>query len=65
MMATKNFWIGVAFILVFGLGGLLCFAAATKADNDGNKRKSGFLTAAATAWVILGLAIMAYFDIHW
>ena len=53
-MATTEFWVKMAFILVFGGGCFACYRAATKAEQDGNKRKATILGIASLAILILG-----------
>ena len=62
-MATTEFWIGMAFILVFGGGCFACYRAATKAEQDGNRRKAIILGIASIAILIAGFVIDSHFDI--
>lgn len=62
-MATTEFWIEMAFILVFGGGCFACYRAATKAEQDGNKRKATILGIASIAILIAGFVIESHFDI--
>ena len=62
-MATTEFWIEMAFILVFGGGCFACYRAATKAEHDGNKRKAIILGIASIAILITGFVIESQFDI--
>ena len=62
-MATTEFWIKVAFILVFGGAWFACYSAATKAEHDGNRRKATIFGIASIAILIAGLVIESHFDI--
>ncbi|MFZ1002443.1 MAG: hypothetical protein WA756_05760 [Pseudolabrys sp.] len=62
-MATTQFWIKVACVLVFGGGCLACYRASVKADQDGNKRKSIIFGIASTAILIAGFVIGRHFGI--
>ena len=62
-MATTGFWIKVAFILVFGGGWFACYWAATKAEQDGNRRRAIILGIAGIAIAIAGFVIEDHFDI--
>ena len=62
-MATTEFWIKVAFVLVFGGGCFACYRAATKAEQNGNKRRAVILGIASIAILIAGLVIESHFDI--
>ena len=62
-MATTGFWIKVAFILVFGGGWFACYWAATKAEQDGNRRRAIILGIASTAILIAGFVIGRHFGI--
>ena len=59
-MATKEFWIRTAIILVFSGGGLACFLAYIQAERDGNKRKSIILLATSIVIMIAALVISDY-----
>jgi hypothetical protein len=63
-MATKEFWIGTALIIVFGGGSFACFMASLQAGQNGNKRKSTILIIAAWAVLIAGFIIGSYFGIY-
>ena len=62
-IATKEFWIKVAFVLAFGGGCFACYRAAAKAEHDGNRRKATILGIASIAILIAGFVIESYFDI--
>ena len=62
-ITTTEFWIEMAFILVFGGGCFACYMAAAKAEKDGNKRKATILGIASIAILIVGFVIESYFDI--
>jgi hypothetical protein len=62
-MATTEFWVKMAFILVFGGGCFACYRAATKAEQDGNKRRAIILGIASIAILIAGFVIEDHFDI--
>ena len=62
-MATTEFWIKVAFVLVFGGGCFACYRAATKAEQAGNKRRALILGIAGIAILIAGFVIEDHFDI--
>ena len=62
-MATTEFWIKVAFVLVFGGGCFACYRAATKAEQAGNKRRAIILGIAGIAILIAGFVIEDHFDI--
>ena len=62
-MATTEFWIKTAFILVFSGGCLACYRASVKADQDGNKRKSIIFGIASTTILIDGFVIGRHFGI--
>ncbi|MGB6815505.1 MAG: hypothetical protein WBE29_00875 [Pseudolabrys sp.] len=61
-MATTEFWVKMAFILVFGGGCFACYRAATKAEQDGNKRRATILGIASIAILIAGFVIESHFD---
>ena len=62
-MATTEFWIKVAFILVFGGAWFACYRAATKAEHDGNRRRAIIFGIASIAVAITGFVIEDQFDI--
>ena len=62
-MATTEFWIRIAFILVFGGGCFAFYRAAAKAERTGDKRQAIILGIACIAIMIAGLVIGNYFDI--
>jgi hypothetical protein len=62
-MATTEFWIKVAFVLAFGGGCFACYRAATKAEQDGNKRRAIILGIASIAILIAGFVIEDLFGI--
>ena len=62
-MATTEFWIGMAFILVFGGGCFACYRAATKAEQDGDKRRATIFGIASIAILIAGFVIEDHFGI--
>ena len=62
-IATKEFWIKVAFVLAFGGGCFACYRAAAKAEHDGNRRKATILGIASIAILIAGFVIESHFDI--
>jgi len=53
----------VAFILVFGGGWFACYWAATKSEQDGNRRRAIILGIAGIAIAIAGFVIEDHFDI--
>jgi hypothetical protein len=59
-MATKEFWIRMAIVLVFSGGSLACFLAYVQAERDGNKRKSIILLAASIVIIIAAFVIADY-----
>jgi hypothetical protein len=62
-MATPEFWIRIAFILVFGGGCFAFYRAAAKAERAGDRRKAIILGIACIAILIAGFVIGNYFDI--
>ena len=60
-MATTEFWIKVAFVLVFGGGCFACYRA--EAEQAGNKRRAIILGIAGIAILIAGFVIEDHFDI--
>ena len=62
-MATTEFWIELAFVIVFGGGWFACYRAATKAERGGNKRRAIILGIASIAILIAGFVIESHFGI--
>jgi hypothetical protein len=62
-MATTEFWIELAFVIVFGGGWFACYRAATKAERTGNKRRATILGIASIAILIAGFVIESHFGI--
>ena len=62
-MASAEFWIEMAFVIVFGGGCFACYRAATKAERGGNKRKATILGIASIAILIAGFVIESHFGI--
>jgi hypothetical protein len=62
-LATTEFWIGLAFVIVFGGGCIACYRAATKAERGGNKRRAIILGIASIAILIAGFVIESHFGI--
>ena len=63
VMATTEFWIELAFVIVFGGGWFACYRAATKAERGGNKRRAIILGIASIAILIAGFVIESHFGI--
>lgn len=62
-MATTEFWIELAFVIVFGAGWFAFYRAATKAERTGNKRRATILGIASIAILIAGFVIESHFGI--